>query len=492
LFEEAVCEVFLTPQKMPGKAVVEAVQEKVRRINMGVPEADRIKPVSTATIYRWLSSLHHAVVKRARDGQAATEKELRSVVGGVKVDKILERVELDHTPLDILVICELTLLILGRPWLTLAIDRFSRMILGFYISFHAPSATSVLHCLRMCIMPKDDILGSMSAVNGPWPARGVPDNLVVDNGMDLHADAVDDACLEMGVNVQYCGVAKPEMKGAIERAIGTVNRTLIHTLPGTTFSNVERRGDYDSEKHAALDIKVLTQVLVKWIVDDYHKTPHRGLAGRTPLAVWQQGEANRIIELPAYPRQLDMIVGHSATRTLFHYGVEYANLQYNSPLLQSIRQREGGAPKLQIRAFEHDVGYIAVFDPHLDEFIDVPAVRLDYASGLNRHVHLLICSETRKRFGDQWTYEQLREVKREIQAIVDAAVRAKKAGTRKAAAAATLTDSEQVFERAADAALGRACVVNEVEPAPPETLDPGLDDELPVFSSSERKLGVAA
>lgn len=477
---------------MPGKAVVEAVQGKVDRINMGVPEADRIKPVSAATIYRWLASLHHEVVKRARDGQAAAERELRSVVGGVKVDRILERVELDHTPLDILVICELTQLILGRPWLTLAIDRYSRMVVGFYISFHAPSATSVLHCLRMTIMPKEDILGSVSDVDGPWPAKGVPDRLVVDNGMDLHADAVDDACLEMGIEVQYCGVAKPEMKGAVERAIGTINRSLIHTLPGTTFSNVEQRGDYDSEKHAAIDITVLTQVLVKWIVDVYHKTPHRGLAGRTPLAVWQQGEGNRIIELPAYPRQLEMIVGHSATRTVFHYGIEYANLRYNSPLLQSIKSPDGGTPKLRLRAFEHDVGYIAVFDPHLDEYIDVPAVRLDYAQGLNRHVHLLVCAETRKRFGDQWTYEQLREVKLEIQAIVDAAVRAKKTGTRKAAAAATLTDSHQVFGRTADGALGRACVVSDAEPAPPEPLDPGLDDELPVFSTSERHLGAAA
>lgn len=492
IFDEAVSEVFLTSQKMPGKAVVDAVQTKVSRINKGVAESERITAPSQPTVYRWLKSLYHEIVKRSREGKAATTRELRSVIGGVKVEKILERIELDHTPMDISVICQVTRLILGRPWLTLAIDRFSRMIVGFYISFHAPSATSVLYCLRMMIMPKDDILSRFPDVVGPWPGHGLPDTLVTDNGMDLHADAVEAVCLEMGIELQFCGVAHPEMKGAIERVIGTVNRSLIHTLPGTTFSNVEQRGDYASEKHAAIDIEVLTHVLVKWIVDAYHKTPHKGLAGHTPLSAWQRGETDRIIELPAYPRQLDTIVGHSVTRTLFHYGLEYGNLYYNSPLLQTIRHREGGTPILQLRAFENDVGLIAVFDPHLDEFIDVPAVQLEYASGVNRHVHRLVCAETRKRFGDHWTYEQLRDVKREIQAIVDAAVRAKKSGTRKAAAAVLMTDSEQVLGRATGGALERACQPVDAEPAPLLPLDPGEDDDLPEFSTSARPERVAA
>ena len=492
IFDEAVSEVFLTPQKMPGKAVVEAVQMKIARINKGVSEVEKLQMPSQATVYRWLKSLHFEVVARSREGKAATAKELRSVIGGVKVDKILSRIELDHTPLDILVICQVTRLILGRPWLTLAIDRFSRMIVGFYISFHAPSSTSVLYCLRMMIMPKDDIVARFPDVVGPWPGRGLPDTVVTDNGMDLHANAVETTCLEMGIEIQYCGVAHPEMKGAVERAIGTVNRSLIHTLPGTTFSNVEQRGDYASEQHAAIDIEVLTHVLVKWIVDVYQKTPHKGLAGHTPLSAWQGGEADRVIELPVYPRQLDTIVGHSATRTLFHYGLEYENLHYNSTLLQTIRQREGGKTILQLRAFEHDVGVISVFDPHLDEFIDVPAIQVEYASGVNRYVHRLVCAEARKRFGDEWTYEQLRQVKSEIQAIVDESIRAKKSGTRKVVATVNLTDSEQVLGRTSGDALARACEPRKVDLKPLPPMDPGLDDELPEFSTYQVAAGVSS
>jgi putative transposase len=214
------------------------------------------------------------------------------------------------------------------------------------------------------------------------------------------------------------------------------------------------------------------------------------LAGHTPLSTWQRAETDRVIELPAYPRQLDMIVGHSATRTLFHYGLEYENLQYNSPLLQTIRQREGGKTTLQLRAFEHDVGRIAVFDPHLDEFIDVPAVQLEYASGVNRYVHRLVCAETRKRFGDEWTYEQLRQVKSEIQAIVGESIKAKKSGTRKVVAGLNLTDSEQVLGRTSGDALARACEPRKVDLKPLLPMDPGVDDELPEFSTSPVAVGI--
>lgn len=488
IFDETVAEVFLTPQKKPGKAVVESVERKIARFNQTVSEDKRVRMPSPASVYRWLNQLYYQVVSNARAGRTATAKELRSAIGSVKVSRILERIELDHTPCDVMIICKLTRLILGRPWITLAIDRYSRMIVGFYISFHTPSQTSVLYAMRMMIMPKDTLLARFPDVKGPWPARGLPDTIATDNGMELHGDSVESVCLEMGINLHYCGVAHPEMKGAIERAIGTVNRDLIHTLPGTTFSNVKQRGDYDSETHAAIDIETLTHVLVKWIVDQYHKQPHRGLKGRKPLEVWLESENSTVIELPAFPRQLETIVGIDDTRTLFHYGLEHDKLFYNSTLLQTLNVKVEGTRKLQLRAFEHDVGYIAVFHPDLKEFIDVPAVDQEYACGVNRHVHQLVCAETRKRFTDAWTHAQLLSVKAEIQAIVDEAIRAKKVATRKKVATLTLTDSEQVIHGETQDALQTARTPIDPAPKPSIQLTTGYGDKLPQFNMSPRIL----
>lgn len=484
LFDEAVEEIYLTKQKLPGKDVVERLEEKIKRVNSGVETDKCVAVPSAATVYRWLKELYGQVVSAAREGKTLSDRKFRSVTSGLRVKRILERIELDHTALDILVICKLTKMVLGRPWITIAVDRFSRMIVGFYIAFHAPSATSVLQCLRQAVYPKDSILKRFKSVVGPWPARGMATTCAVDNGMDLHAGDVEVAALEMGIELHFMGAGHPELKGAIERLIGTLNRDLMHKLPGTTFANPKQRGDYDSEKEAAIDLEVLTEIVTKWIVDVYHKTPHRGLRGKTPLQAWQEGEKERVIELPAFPRQFDLVVSASATRTVFHYGVQHDNLFYNSPLLQEIRRRDGGTPIVHLRAFEHDVSMVSVLDPILKEYIDVPAVDMAYAHGLNRHVHRLIFEEVRQRFGANWSAEDLRTAKRDIQSMVEQALKDKKLGNRKAAAAAMAANSDSIiYEYVTPQALADA--LQPLEPGATQTSCSEEDDEgeVPNFST---------
>lgn len=474
IFEEVVNEVFLTPQRMPGKAVVDGVRDRTARINQGLSQEQQLKPPGPATIYRWLDKLYRVVVDQARLGKAHTERELRIVTGSVKVKRLLERVEIDHTPVDLLVVCRITRMVLGRPWLTLVIDRMSRMVLGFYISFHAPSAYSVLYALRMAILPKDDLLKNIDGIKNPWPARGLPRTIAMDNGMDLHAEAVEAFALEAAVELLYCGAAHPELKGAIERMMRTISHDLFHQMPGTVFNCVDARGDYPSENKAAIDIDQLTRILIKWIVDVYHCRPHRGLNGATPLQAWQAEEAKAEFELPAYPHQLDLIVGQIATRTVFHYGVEYDCIRYNSSVLASLSEQTRKKQVVQIRVYEHDVSYIDVLMPSTKEFVRVPAIDVEYCQGLTRHTHLLIRRQVRARFGDEWNQQQLSEAKADIQQLIADALRDHKSATRKKVAAVKLHDSESAIGLRASNALEAALV-----PAP---LDAPVD--LPVLSNA--------
>jgi len=484
LFDEAVGEVYLSLQKLPIKTVVERLEEKVKAFNVMRPPERRVVPPSKASVYRWVAKLYAPLVKAARKGKRVAEREYRSVVSGVKVKRILDRWELDHTPLDIILICQTTKLILGRPVLTLCIDRHSRMITGMYVGFHAASASSVLHCLKLAILPKGSILKRFPDLRGPWPACGCPNDVAVDNGMDLHAKDLEEAARELGIELHYMGAGYPELKAAIERVIGTVNRTFIHTLPGTTFSNVEQRGAYPSEKLAALDIEAFTHVLLKWIIDVYHKTPHRGLLGKTPLQVWLEGEAERVIELPAYPRQLDLIVGHAANRTVWHYGIQYDNLFYNSAKLQSLLRE--GIDSVRLRAHEISIAFVSVLDPGTKEYFDIPAVDLHYADGLNRHVHRLVMAMVRDRFNDDWNSEERLQVKREIQDIVSKSVASKKTADRKATASRSLVDSAEVFDsRAASNAFDSALDAAESARHRETFVDQAGKQEIPCFNVQE-------
>jgi len=485
VFEEVVNEVFLTQQKIPGKAVVDGVLDRFSRMNRGLEDGQKLKPPSAASIYRWLDNLVRVVVDQARLGKAHTERELRIVLGSVKVKELLERVEIDHTPVDLLVVCEVTRMMLGRPWLTLVIDRFSRMILGFYISFHAPSAYSVLYALRMSILPKDELLVGIEGIRNSWPARGLPRLIAVDNGMDLHSDAVDKFALEAAIELLYCGAAHPELKGAIERMFRTLSHDLFHQMPGTVFHNIDARGDYPSEKTAAIDIGQLTRILIKWIVDVYHCTPHRGLQGRTPLQVWKEHEAKSEFELPAYPHQLDLIVGEIASRTVFHYGVEYDCIRYNSTVLGALIDRNRRGPDVQIRVYEHDVSYIDVLIPGGAEFVRVPALDAEYCEGLNRHTHRLIRQQVRSRFGNEWTQQQLRDAKAEVQQMISQAMLDHKAAKRKKAASLKLRDSEDALRVRAEQSLKGAMAAQLLDEQPDVPLHANAV-LLPNFNVSEQ------
>ena len=66
-------------------------------------------------------------------------------------DRPLEIGHIDHTELDIEVVCSHTGRPLGRPWMTILTDAFSRGGLSLYLTFDAPSYRSCMMILRDCV-----------------------------------------------------------------------------------------------------------------------------------------------------------------------------------------------------------------------------------------------------------------------------------------------------------------------------------------------------
>lgn len=479
VFEDAIGSVYLTAQKLPKLAVHEELVRRVQAINNGLPPEERIRAPGRSTVYRWIDDLQASLVDAARLGAEAARVKYRASLGTVKVGSVLERVEIDHTPLDVIVIDPLTKLPLGRPWLSLALDAYSKMVTGFYISFNAPSAHGVLQCLRRAILPKDEWLARFPGIKGEWPAHGIPELLAVDNGMDLHSDALEKTCLEMGIQILFAGSKTPQHKGSIERFFRTMNMGLIHRLPGTVFSSVDQRGDYPAEEKAVLDMEALTHLLTKWIVEVYNVSINRSIGAR-PIDRWRESAEKRIIELPVHPQQLEVISGIPARRTLFHYGIELEGLQYNSELLQTIRRRVGENKPVDLKFYEDTVAYVHVYDPVNKEYIQVFAKDREYADELPRDIHRLVREQARRRYGGHCLTPQLLEARAEIEALVQEALKDKKMGYRKTGAAALQHDSEAILRGANPLEEARRPLGKAAESPPPE-LESGLDDNLPEF-----------
>jgi len=189
-------------------------------------------------------------------------------------------VQIDHTLVDVIVVDRAFRQQLQRPWLTLAIDIASRMVAGFYLTLEPPSATSVALAIQHLVQPKDAWLARLG-VNGRWPAAGLPDAIHVDNAKEFHSRALQRGAEEYGLSLIYRPVATPHYRGHIERLIGTMMGA-VHLLPGTTFSGIKSRGDYDSLANSSMTLDELEQWLALEIIR-YHASRHSAL-GLPPTA----------------------------------------------------------------------------------------------------------------------------------------------------------------------------------------------------------------
>lgn len=290
-------------------------------------------------------------------------------------------VQIDHTPLDIIVVDEIDRLPIGRPWLTMAIDVFSRMVTGFYISMDPPSSASVGLCLSHSVIPKDTYLSSLD-VSSSWPLWGLPQIVHADNAKEFRGKMLQKACEQYGIDLQWRPVATPHYGGHIERLLGTFAKE-IHALPGSTFSNHNQKGDYDSDKQSALSLPELEQWLTNLVVDVYHNKFHSSISC-SPLKKFEEGILgcgekpgvglpDRIADETKF--KLDFMP--FVERTVQQYGISIDNIVYNSDVLRCwVNAKEPSNDKAKrkfiIRRDPRNISVVYFYDPELKEYFDIP------------------------------------------------------------------------------------------------------------------------
>lgn len=231
----------------------------------------------------------------AREGGKAARARYDPVQPGCQPALPLDRVQIDHTQVDVHLVDSVHRLPIGRPWLTVLLDVATRMVLGMHLTLEAPSSAGVALALAHAVAPKQAWLEARD-LDLPWPASGLPKTLHLDNAAEFHALALRRGCQQYGIEIQYRPPGRPHFGGHIERLMGTLMRRL-QALPGTSFSNVAARGDYPSETRAALSLEELERIIALEILGPYHHERHGGL-GEPPIAAWSRGILQRA---PSYP-----------------------------------------------------------------------------------------------------------------------------------------------------------------------------------------------
>lgn len=200
----------------------------------------------------------------------------------------LSRVEIDHTELDVMLVDEKDRKVLKRPWITVVLDCWSRMVLGFYISFDPPSAFSVGRALGNAMLRKEKFLESIGLSDLQWPCYGKMRTLVCDNGKEFRGTMLKESCAEYNITLKWRPPRKPEKSGMIERYMGTIAEEL-KDLAGTTKVSKEMRARFKPERTASLTLSAFEKWFTVWLLEVYHKRPHRGIDEMMPIDKWEKG-----------------------------------------------------------------------------------------------------------------------------------------------------------------------------------------------------------
>jgi len=391
----------------------------------------RLAIPSQETLSRAIRSTDPYVSACARLGKRSGRRSLRTRAGGPQPTMLLERVEIDHSPLDLICIDERGAVI-GRPSLTIAIDKATRCPVGVCISYVPPSTITVLECIKDSLKPKDYIATRFPDIKSTWPAFGKALVYVTDNGKEFHGNSFQALKESLGVSISYMPRRHPWFKGAVERFFGTQNRALTHNLPGTTKSNVRERGEYVSTEKACLTKEQFEGLFLKWLIDIYLNEVHSAL-GCTPRTAWEKlAEVSPPQSVPA-DSNLDMSLALVEERRINNGRIRYEGLDYWSPVLSLVEKSLKPGETVRFRVNTSDLGAIYVAHPQTQTYFSAECTQPRYATGLSLHLHNALKAMSRAPSRTGLDVEQLAQRKAELKQATAAAVASGKRTTRRRA-----------------------------------------------------------
>lgn len=371
---------YLTPQRKTISRVCVEIRRRCLNAELDPPHPN--------TVRNRIAVLSESFQVRRRHGRKTAEQAFEPTKGEFPgADWPLSYVQIDHTKLDIILVDDVHRRPITRPWITLAIDVFSRMVAGFYVSFDPPGAMSTGLCVAQAILPKEPWLAKVD-LDAEWPLWGIPKTVHLDNAREFRGDMLQRACAEYGIDLDWRPVARPNFGGHIERLLGTVLRE-IHTLPGTTFSSPRDRGEYDSDAKAVLTLSEFETWLTTFITKVYHLRVHDAL-GMAPIEKYREGifgNAKRPgVGLPARITDVDRLrldFMPFELRTIQEYGVVIDEVHYYHDVLRRwIGAKDPDAPKYKrkflFRRDPRDISVVWFYDPELQTYYAIPYRNTSY------------------------------------------------------------------------------------------------------------------
>ncbi|MBC8164699.1 MAG: DDE-type integrase/transposase/recombinase [Bryobacteraceae bacterium] len=264
-------------------------------------------------------------------------------------DRPFEIVHIDHTELDVECV-SYSGQALGRPWMTLMTDAFSRRVLAFYLTFDPPSYRSCMMVLRECVRR----FGRF------------PQILVVDGGREFESTYFETLLARYECTKKSRPPAKARFGSTCERLFGVVNTQFIHNLRGNTqiTRNVRQvTKAVDPKGLATWPLPEIHKRLLEYLYEVHDLLNHQAL-GQSPRETFQMGLVSggaRIHRMVAYNEEFLMLTlpttSKGAAKVMRSKGVKINHIYY---WCEAFRQIEDETVPVRYDPFDVGTAYAFV------------------------------------------------------------------------------------------------------------------------------------
>ncbi|MDQ8181886.1 transposase family protein [Pelagicoccus sp. SDUM812005] len=282
--------------------------------------------------------------------------------------------QIDSTPFDVYLVSYFDpKRLIGRPFLYIVIDVYSRCIVGFHISLENPSYSEACIAIENAISDKVEVCGqyNFDIEPGEWPCQGVPESLVADRG-ELVGEMPDAISEGLNIRLDNTPPYRADLKGVVERFFRALNEELAHYLPGSVKKDSGSRGAPDPRVSATLNLRDFSKLVIEYIILHNNRlmksyTPDlaqmQDSVEPRPTTIWSWGIKNRGGILRSIDRKaVKVLLLPSDEASVTSRGIRYKGLRYTCE--RAVREnwfaraRERGAEKVKISYDPRSVDHI--------------------------------------------------------------------------------------------------------------------------------------
>lgn len=364
---------YLSLERIKPSKVHDYIRAECAKLGLDAPHVN--------TTYQRIRELDERERQRRRLGPRVAKQNLSPLRGSYPDPEFPNAVvQIDHTPVDVILVDEEHRLPIGRPYLTMSIEVETRMIGGFCLTLDPPSATSAALCISHAISKKDYWLAKRD-IAAEWPIYGRMQKIHLDNAPEFRGKAISRGADEYGISLEWRPKGQPNYGPHVERAFRTF-MSESHSIPGTTFSNIQEKLHYNSEGKACLTLAELECWFACFVVYVYHNNPHKGICDVPPISRYSElvhGTKDRpgigFAEALENEEKLRLDFLPFELKTVQRKGVVWDYIHYYAPILKKRIAEKGNDGKGRKFIFvrdPRDISIIYFLDPDDRTYYPVP------------------------------------------------------------------------------------------------------------------------